>query len=584
MSTQDSRLLQAFIREVLRIEVHDHPGQGVLRQTLALDLDPDSPEVQRFLQDAQLQARFRDFLADIETLWQAFQRDSSSAAAQPVTDTVAQAAPVDAENHEANGASVAPTASDALDDSIPVLQADIDFHQVNPVYDASAINTLPHEVHVDTLTPSTDLANSVSTDDQSAATLAARQQTLAQTQLPTACAGQPYTLDIETTLSAPDVTVTQVDVPENCGLTFDAATGTLAGCPLESGTIKLVVHCLFDQVSSVMTALDLPVQPDPQSLWQVNEPEAGPPFVKPHLASTQLMAPPWQLIAASRRGRAHEHAGTFRDDDFVIDFDEASGFGIMIVADGAGSAPYSREGARLAAQATASGLRRQLAQLQADDLQKPIQQWSTLTDDARRQLGIACFHLFRQAATQAVDEIERRASELAQRLQQSCKPRDFATTLLGALFLPTTAGLFVATCWIGDGAIAVYGPRGKVRLMGRPDSGEFAGQTQFLDRSVLHAPDFGQRIGMGCFQDIDALVLMTDGVSDPKFETDRALQDPTCWDQLWDELKPVLADPQPAQALTDWLHFFIKGHHDDRTLAVLWQPGHLVESAQEAKA
>ena len=123
---------------------------------------------------------------------------------------------------------------------------------------------------------------------------------------------------------------------------------------------------------------------------------------------------------------------------------------------------------------------------------------------------------------------------------------------------------------MGDGAIAAYGPRGKVRLMGTPDGGEFAGQTRFLDRAALNDQGFAKRIGIGRFADLTAIFLMTDGVSDPRFETDRGLTEAHNWDALWDELQPILSGANPAPDLCEWLHFFTAGHHDDRTLAVLW--------------
>ena len=63
---------------------------------------------------------------------------------------------------------------------------------------------------------------------------------------------------------------------------------------------------------------------------------------------------------------------------------------------------------------------------------------------------------------------------------------------------------------------------------------------------------------------------MTDGVSDPFFETDNGLADPARWDLLWNEIEAQLSDAAPEQRLLDWLHFFKPGHHDDRTIALLW--------------
>lgn len=62
--------------------------------------------------------------------------------------------------------------------------------------------------------------------------------------------------------------------------------------------------------------------------------------------------------------------------------------------------------------------------------------------------------------------------------------------------------------------------------MGTPDSGEYAGQTRFLDRTALNDQTaFGNRINIGLRSDVTSVILMTDGISDPRFETDNGLLD-----------------------------------------------------------
>ena len=69
---------------------------------------------------------------------------------------------------------------------------------------------------------------------------------------------------------------------------------------------------------------------------------------------------------------------------------------------------------------------------------------------------------------------------------------------------------------------------------------------------------------------------MSDGVSDPKFETDANLNNPDKWDALWDDLKEngvELTDDNEASKdqLLDWLDFWSPGNHDDRTIAILYE-------------
>jgi len=62
---------------------------------------------------------------------------------------------------------------------------------------------------------------------------------------------------------------------------------------------------------------------------------------------------------------------------------------------------------------------------------------------------------------------------------------------------------------------------------------------------------------------------MTDGVSDAKFETDAALADAQHWRTFWQdgELQAALAADDPKAALHEWLGFWSRGNHDDRTIA-----------------
>lgn len=80
-------------------------------------------------------------------------------------------------------------------------------------------------------------------------------------------------------------------------------------------------------------------------------------------------------------------------------------------------------------------------------------------------------------------------------------------------------------------------------------------------------------------QTSQTLFLMTDGVSDPMFETDANLNNPDKWDALWnrllhDEEYPVhlVDDNEHAKdELLDWLDFWSPGNHDDRTIAILYK-------------
>jgi hypothetical protein len=187
------------------------------------------------------------------------------------------------------------------------------------------------------------------------------------------------------------------------------------------------------------------------------------------------------------------------------------------------------------------------------------------TDSTSQQaIGNEFHYFFHKTASLAVQAIEQEAESTGAAV------KEFSTTLLAAAVRRDGNSTFLATFWMGDGAIAAYGPRGTVKLMGTPDGGEFAGQTRFLDKAALSDQGFGKRVRIGRLENVSSVILMTDGVSDPYFETDNGLADPTKWDALWDEITPLLAGSAPELKLVDWLHFFKQGHHDDRTIALLW--------------
>lgn len=384
-------------------------------------------------------------------------------------------------------------------------------------------------------------------------------------QIPNAQSGSPYSqvvkIDSDSTCSWQ---VTDIKIPTTlAGLSFDAKTQTLSGNPESSGEfeLNLSIKNNLDSFTHVTQYIFL-VNADPRSLWKILEPVSDSLFFKPHSDQQHIVKQDFQMVAASRRGRSHEHGGTFRDDDYHMHYDDTSGFGIIVVADGAGSANFSRQGSKIAAEACERCLLDQVGGW--EEIKKSIIKWSNADSENTRVINNHFYYFFQSVVKLAVENIENEAKRV------EAKARDFATTLLVTVFYRFDNKLFVASFWVGDGAIAVYGPRGKVRIMGSPDGGEYAGQTQFLDSSILNSVDFGKRIRVGCFEDTSSLILMTDGVSDPYFDTDHHLQKSEIWDGLWDEIAPLCIRPKPEYALLDWLHFFVKGHHDDRTLAMLW--------------
>ncbi|WP_134720258.1 PP2C family serine/threonine-protein phosphatase [Escherichia coli] len=381
--------------------------------------------------------------------------------------------------------------------------------------------------------------------------------------IPNARAGERFSSPVAIVLDeGQQATVRDVVFPRNIGLTFDKEHKLLTGTPTENGDIELSVLWSCASHDECETKQLFIVNPDPRSLWKVVEPPADASYPKSHLDAAGLVRGDIRIAAASRRGRSHEHAGSFRDDDFYINHCQETGWSVMLVADGAGSAVNSREGSRIAVQTAGDYLFNQLSGLKGVHLKQHITAW----EGSDQQTTIkAMLHHFKQAATLAVNSIQNEAICAEQPV------KSYSTTLLATVALRTDKELFAAAFWLGDGAIGAYSPSGKVRILGNPDSGEYAGQTRFLDQSIIADPSFSSRISVGKWNDVSHLILMTDGVSDPLFETDNGLRSDEKWTRLLDELIPVLTDASIApERLGDWLNFFSTGNHDDRTIAVLW--------------
>lgn len=112
-----------------------------------------------------------------------------------------------------------------------------------------------------------------------------------------------------------------------------------------------------------------------------------------------------------------------------------------------------------------------------------LKQHITAWEGSDQQATInAMLHHFKQAATLAVNSIQNEAICAEQPV------KSYSTTLLATVALRTDNELFATAFWLGDGAIGAYSPSGKVRILGNPDSGEYAGQTRFLDQSIIADP------------------------------------------------------------------------------------------------
>jgi serine/threonine protein phosphatase PrpC len=269
------------------------------------------------------------------------------------------------------------------------------------------------------------------------------------------------------------------------------------------------------------------------------------------------------------RGRSHAHQGTFRDDHFAVAV--ADDWLLLAVSDGAGSARYSRYGAERLCEGTLAQLKDYLPRA---GIEEKWLQWQAQPGAASEQsLKVVLYTTLVHTTFQQVKALEQEAQG------RDAQLRDYAATLLLAACRPWEGGWLVVSFWIGDGALACLEPD-QVRLLGQPDSGEFSGQTRFATMLDLYREGYeglAPRLAVHYTADLQALLLLSDGITDPKFVSENALGDRAAWEPLWQELQrlyaplqglePAQRREQGAEAFRLWLNeMWMAGEYDDRTI------------------
>lgn len=363
------------------------------------------------------------------------------------------------------------------------------------------------------------------------------------------------------------------------------------GKPLNAGdyciTIKYKYKGWIEGNSLLERTINFAINPDPRTLWKNIPTSKDIPFYKTDTACEYIKVKAdvdgeirKDIVAASNRGRSHAQEGKARDDHFQIYHCQESDWYIIAVADGAGSAKYSRKGSEIACRTVVEFCKEKL--YNCPEFEANIRAYKNAIDEesARKTLGNDIYSIVGNAAFKAYKAISDVASKT-----EDAKTKDFATTLLLAICKKFEFGWFVASFWVGDGAMCIYNKDTQaIKILGIPDEGEFSGQTRFLTMPEIFA-DYAalyRRLRFCIEDDFTALLLMTDGVSDPMFGTDAELNNIEKWNELWDKLKngfpednisgvDLSDDNERAKdQLLNWLNFWKPGEHDDRTIAILY--------------
>ncbi|MDR3340815.1 MAG: protein phosphatase 2C domain-containing protein [Candidatus Symbiothrix sp.] len=415
---------------------------------------------------------------------------------------------------------------------------------------------------------------------------------------------QEYIVTCDFATQLPEISNIQFEGLEQIGLQYDAETKQITGKPTVAGDHKITMQCKYKgwengegRPEYIPKEVTIIIIPDPRSLWkniptppevEYYKPDEDKAFVKiESKTTTKFLGLKHEkearkdMVAASQRGRSHAHEGKARDDDFALYFDNASEWYVMVVADGAGSAKYSRKGSAIACKTVIEVCKAKLVEFGAT-LEKHVEAYNkSASNEVRKQAGDLLYNIIGTAVFQAYKNIETEATHGPS--GKLIPLKEYATTLLLSICKKFEFGWFVGAFWVGDGGMGIYRKEEPVylKILGEPDGGEFAGQTRFLTMPEIMQPtEIYRRLRFDIVPDFSALILMTDGVTDPKFETDANLNRIEKWHALWDDLngnnedkvKVDFSDDNEHSAgqLLEWLDFWSKGNHDDRTIAILF--------------
>ena len=357
----------------------------------------------------------------------------------------------------------------------------------------------------------------------------------------------------------------------------------ISGTPNEAGSFEIVLKYKYkgaiDEKDLLQRKFPIAINPDPRTLWkniptpvdiEYYQPDSDRTYVKVEARDGK---PQKDIVAASQRGRSHAHEGNPRDDHYRVEYLEDCGWYIMAVADGAGSAKYSRKGSWLACDTSVEHCKSYFSDEKSlHDFEEYITTYNgEANDEYRKLLGDSIHQPIGNAAFKSYKAIE------AESNAKGVPIKNYATTLLLAVCKKFDFGWFVASFWVGDGAMCIYDKeRRYFKLLGTPDEGEFAGQTRFLTMPEIFrdVTSFYGRLKFSIEQDFTSLMLMTDGVSDPMFETDANLNKIEKWDALWENITKEVEltddNTESQYQLLKWLDFWSQGNHDDRTIAILY--------------
>lgn len=402
-----------------------------------------------------------------------------------------------------------------------------------------------------------------------------------QVMIPNGTVGKAYETSLDfAALGWDDFASFAIEGLEDVGLTYEAESKQIKGIPVQSGDFKIKIKFNIreeaEDAAPNEKLIPLIINPDPKSLWKNIPSDKSASFWKEDDVAVTGPLGDRHIVVASKRGRSHANVGSFRDDGFAFAHFAASGWSIVAVSDGAGSAKFSREGSRIACNTVVDYLGHKLEAGDFAALDELIEEHTSSTaSDTQKKISLFIYQNLGGAAKQVHNNIETFARE------QGAASKDFHATLIFTLFKKYATGYAVLSFGVGDCPIGLLNKdRSAVTLMNKLDVGEFSGGTRFITMPEIFRDGFASRFGFKFVPDFSCLMLMTDGIYDPKFEVEANLEKIEQWQAFLRDLEgsnpdlvKVNLDPDNKNIATElsvWMDFWSPGNHDDRTLAIIF--------------
>ncbi|TLX24726.1 protein phosphatase 2C domain-containing protein [Chryseobacterium indologenes] len=370
----------------------------------------------------------------------------------------------------------------------------------------------------------------------------------------------------------PDIRIKNIDNLKETGLLFE--NDRLSGVPAAANVHHLDIQFFHtaDPHTVEIKKVQLLINANPKDLWKNIPSDIHDEFYKPDEDSYKGKFSDKRIVVVSKRGRSHAHEGNFREDDFAVRNLPAD-WNIISIADGAGSAKLARKGSEIA---TESINRFFDSTTILHKIEENIRlHYSTdYSPQVQYEAHQNIIRILYEGVLNTHNTLEKWSSE------HDFSLSDLNTTLIFALVKKFSFGYVIMSFGVGDCPVnLIDSDFSDVKLLNPMDVGEFSGGTRFITMKEIFNDQIVSRFEMTRVDDFAYLVLMTDGIYDPKFATENKLEDPESWKAFFNDLNgnnddrrkvDFTNDKEIDQQLLHWGDFWSRGNHDDRTLGIIY--------------